>query len=150
MSRKQAEDLVRKSEGRMCVMMYRRADGTVLTDNCPIGLRTVRNALVRRWAATAALVASLLSLFGRAHAQTPPASGSSKGSAHSRTAAGKGVAVKRRAGLHSKARGKMKLGKKTAAHAPYVVKISALHKPQALVPLLGTPKPVELPRKPGD
>lgn len=46
MSRAEAEALVRGKEGRLCVRFYRRADGTVLTDNCPVGLRThqVRSA----------------------------------------------------------------------------------------------------------
>src|SRR5260370_815375 len=45
MSRLEAEALVEKTEGRMCVRFYRRADGTVLTDDCPVGLRLARKAM---------------------------------------------------------------------------------------------------------
>jgi hypothetical protein len=46
MSRTEAEALVREKEGRLCVRFYRRRDGTVLTDNCPVGLRAMRRALL--------------------------------------------------------------------------------------------------------
>jgi len=93
MSRKQAEALVRESEGKLCVTFYRRADGTILTDNCPVGLRAVRNAVVRRWAATVSLAASLLALVGGALAQTPSAAKQGK-NASSKKTAGKSVSHK--------------------------------------------------------
>lgn len=34
----EAEKLVSEAEGRLCVRMYRRADGTVITQDCPVGL----------------------------------------------------------------------------------------------------------------
>lgn len=37
MSRDEAEALVQGAEGRLCVRMYRRTDGTVLTSDCPEG-----------------------------------------------------------------------------------------------------------------
>lgn len=40
LTRRQAEDLVFEEEGRLCVRFYRRADGTVLTSDCPEGART--------------------------------------------------------------------------------------------------------------
>lgn len=45
-------------EGRVCVRFYRRADGTVLTQDCPVGLR---RQLRRAWTRSAALCAALLS-----------------------------------------------------------------------------------------
>jgi len=42
MTRADAERLVNEREGRTCVLLYRRADGTVLTQDCPVGLRRVR------------------------------------------------------------------------------------------------------------
>jgi len=42
MSRAQAEALLREKEGDFCKRISRRADGTVITDNCPVGLRGVR------------------------------------------------------------------------------------------------------------
>ncbi len=45
MSSKEASELIRTSEGRLCVRLYRRKDGTVITDNCPVGLRKLRNKM---------------------------------------------------------------------------------------------------------
>ena len=45
MSRREAEELVRSRVGRLCIRFYRRADGTLLTDNCPVGLRAARRKL---------------------------------------------------------------------------------------------------------
>ena len=42
MSQAEAEDLLENSEGRLCVRFYRRADGTVLTQNCPVGWAKVK------------------------------------------------------------------------------------------------------------
>lgn len=52
MSRTEAEELVRTAEGRLCGRFFRRADGTVLTQDCPVGLR---RAVRWAWARTAAL-----------------------------------------------------------------------------------------------
>ncbi|MGC4042860.1 MAG: hypothetical protein QM758_03575 [Armatimonas sp.] len=51
MTEKEAAELVRNTEGRLCVRYYRRADGTMLTADCPVGAevkkrRTVRNLTV--------------------------------------------------------------------------------------------------------
>lgn len=62
MTRGQAENLVRQREGRLCVRFYRRADGTVLTRDCPIGLRAIRGRLVRVAASIGALVGA--AIFG--------------------------------------------------------------------------------------
>src|SRR5919107_5522361 len=47
MTRREAEALVTNSEGRLCVRYYRRADGTILTRNCPVGLRAIRRKVSR-------------------------------------------------------------------------------------------------------
>lgn len=44
MTRAEAEQLIRSHEGEICIRLSRRADGTVITDNCPVGLRATRNA----------------------------------------------------------------------------------------------------------
>jgi hypothetical protein len=67
MTRQQAEDLMASTEGRICARLYRRADGTVLTKDCPVGLRALRRRLAR--AATAALTA-ILSVTASAFGQT--------------------------------------------------------------------------------
>jgi hypothetical protein len=35
----EAEALLREHEGNVCVRLYRRQDGTVLTSDCPVGVR---------------------------------------------------------------------------------------------------------------
>jgi hypothetical protein len=56
LSRDEAEALLAAREGKMCVRLYRRADGTVLTEDCPVGARARR----RRRAALAAVGAGLM------------------------------------------------------------------------------------------
>ena len=57
MTRREAEALVTNAEGRLCIRYYRRADGTVLTRNCPVGLSALKRRAAR--AATATLTAVL-------------------------------------------------------------------------------------------
>ena len=60
MTREQATALVSETEGRMCVRFYRRSDGTMLTQDCPVGWRAVRRrALLLTGAAAAILFAFL-------------------------------------------------------------------------------------------
>jgi hypothetical protein len=77
LSRAEAEDLLRRTEGRLCVRLFRRADGTVLTSDCPIGLRTLRRRLA--WA-TAGAVVLFLAFFGRALGIPNPGRGQVGGS----------------------------------------------------------------------
>lgn len=58
MTSAEAADLVGRTEGRLCVRLYRRKDGTTITKDCPVGLR----AAVRR--ATRAAGAVLTAVFG--------------------------------------------------------------------------------------
>jgi hypothetical protein len=66
MTRDEIRELIVRTEGRVCGRLYRRADGTMLTRDCPTGLRALRRRASR---AAAAMVAALLSLpafaFGR-------------------------------------------------------------------------------------
>src|SRR5689334_4619149 len=71
MTRAEAEALVREREGRLCVRMYQRADGTVLTQDCPVGVRRTRlkarvKSVLARAAASAALFVGVMT--GRARA----------------------------------------------------------------------------------
>jgi hypothetical protein len=60
MSKKDAEALILSAEGRLCVRYYHRSDGTILTNNCPVGLQ----ALKRRVSGISrAIVSSVLSFF---------------------------------------------------------------------------------------
>lgn len=60
MKRTDAERLIAQNEGRLCVRYYRRADGTILTKNCPIGLRALHQRLRRTASGVAAMVLSFL------------------------------------------------------------------------------------------
>ncbi len=54
------ESLVANKEGRLCARLYRRVDGTLLTKDCPVGLRAVRLRVSKRVAAVFAAVAGKL------------------------------------------------------------------------------------------
>lgn len=56
MTKDEAESLVMNAEGRLCVRFYRRADGSVLTADCPIGWAKIK----QRTRLYATAVASLL------------------------------------------------------------------------------------------
>lgn len=45
LSRPEIESLVENTEGRLCVRMYQRADATVLSEDCPVGLRLIRKRI---------------------------------------------------------------------------------------------------------
>jgi hypothetical protein len=64
LSAEAAERLIREKEGQMCVRLYRRADGTVLTADCPVGVRRRR---VKR-AVVASVGGTLLAAGGLAAA----------------------------------------------------------------------------------
>jgi hypothetical protein len=59
LSRIEAEKLIASSEGRLCARLFRRADGTILTKDCPVGLRALRRRVAKR---TATVFAAMLSL----------------------------------------------------------------------------------------
>jgi len=60
MSRNEAEALVHRTEGRMCVRFYRRSDGTMLTQDCPVGVRAAwRKTLVLGGVAAVLLIGFL-------------------------------------------------------------------------------------------
>lgn len=43
MTRLEAEAFLKENGIKVCLKFYRRADGTILTENCPVGLRKLRN-----------------------------------------------------------------------------------------------------------
>ena len=47
MTQTEAESFLINSEGRVCVKFYRRADGTVLTQDCPVGWQAVKKRVSR-------------------------------------------------------------------------------------------------------
>ncbi len=60
MTRAEAEAFVASREGRTCIQLYQREDGTVITQDCPIGLAAVK----RKVAKVVASTVGLLSLAG--------------------------------------------------------------------------------------
>jgi hypothetical protein len=56
MTRAEAEALVKEKEGHLCVRFYQRPDGTVLTQDCPVGLRAIRRRMRWMGAGVAALI----------------------------------------------------------------------------------------------
>src|SRR5436190_6844716 len=67
MTRDEVRELLVRTEGRVCARLYRRTDGTVLTRDCPTGLRAIRQRASR---IAAAVIAALLSLPALAFAGT--------------------------------------------------------------------------------
>jgi len=61
MTQREAENFLINSEGRVCLRIFRRNDGTVLTKDCPIGWQAVKKKISR--AATAAF-ALIMGIFG--------------------------------------------------------------------------------------
>jgi hypothetical protein len=64
MTRTEAESLVQAKAGNLCVRFYQREDGTLLTDDCPVGMRLVRRRLQWLGATVTALLAGVTSLCG--------------------------------------------------------------------------------------
>src|SRR5215471_6901845 len=60
MNRDEATNLVLSHQGRTCIRFYRRSDGTLLTRDCPIGLRAMRRRLLLSVTAMGVLVISVL------------------------------------------------------------------------------------------
>lgn len=59
MTREEAERLIVAREGRLCMRVYQRADGTILTADCPVGLAAVRAKVAKAVLRVAAAVATL-------------------------------------------------------------------------------------------
>ena len=60
MTRDEAESLIARNEGRLCVRFYRRTDGSIITRDCPVGLRAIRDR-VSYW--TKAIIAAALTFL---------------------------------------------------------------------------------------
>ncbi len=56
----EAERLVRTTEGRLCVRLYRRDDGTTITRDCPKGVRAAREKVARVFVLAASCVLSAI------------------------------------------------------------------------------------------
>jgi hypothetical protein len=71
MTKYDAENLLRNAEGRLCVRYFQRPDGTILTQDCPVGWAKAKQRMTVFATAAFALVVSffgsifVLSLFGK-------------------------------------------------------------------------------------
>jgi hypothetical protein len=70
MTAAEVERIVSRTEGRLCARFYQRADGTVLTKNCPVGFRA---ALWRGTRVASATLAAVLSMRPALGQSTPSA-----------------------------------------------------------------------------
>ena len=66
MSKQEAESLLLTAEGRVCVRLYRRRDGSVITSDCPVGLAALKRKAIRFTSALASGVFTLLTGLGMA------------------------------------------------------------------------------------
>lgn len=66
MTKRQAEDLLRThNQGRLCVRYYKRADGGVMTKDCPTGLRALRQRALKKWISASYVFALFAAGFWR-------------------------------------------------------------------------------------
>lgn len=72
MTRQEAEALIASREGRLCVRFYRRADGAILTRNCPKGLQAMARRVSRIAGAALSAAMSLGAAFAQAAKPAPP------------------------------------------------------------------------------
>ncbi len=71
MSRQKAEALVQAKEGRLCVQFLKRADGTIITKDCPVALHQKR---IQRTRKNALVTVSVITLIGSFVVFSSPAS----------------------------------------------------------------------------
>jgi hypothetical protein len=69
MSRAQAQRLILENEGHLCIQLHRRADGTVISSDCPVGISPVKKPSKWLSKALGGLVAAILSIFGIANSR---------------------------------------------------------------------------------
>src|SRR5207248_1190813 len=62
MNREDAEALVRRMQGRLCVQLHRRQDGTVITRDCPEGMRASRRRFLTAFAELVAMLAAAVGI----------------------------------------------------------------------------------------
>src|SRR5688572_13815455 len=56
MTKAQADNLIVRTEGRLCVRFFRRKDGSIITQDCPVGLRALRQRMSRIRRAVASML----------------------------------------------------------------------------------------------
>lgn len=61
MTQGEAENFLINSEGRVCLRIFRRSDGTILTQDCPVGWQALKKKVSR---AATAVFALTMGIFG--------------------------------------------------------------------------------------
>lgn len=62
----EAEHLIQIREGRLCIRLFKRSDGTVITKDCPVGFRAYQKRIARFAGAALAAILGLFSVsFGQ-------------------------------------------------------------------------------------
>ena len=64
MTKREAEALISQSVGRLCVRYFKRNDGTILTSDCPVGLRALKRNFTRLRVAVVSFVLSFFAGLG--------------------------------------------------------------------------------------
>jgi hypothetical protein len=64
MTRPDAESLIARTEGRLCARFYRRGDGSIITKDCPVGLRAIRRRVSYVAKAISSMVLGLFAGLG--------------------------------------------------------------------------------------
>ena len=72
MTTEEARELIAQKEGRLCVRFFARADGTVITKNCPKGIARQRRTMAFSMSALGALLFSPLLGPASQECQTSP------------------------------------------------------------------------------
>jgi len=76
MTEKEVRELVSLANGRLCMRLMRRADGSVMTQDCPVGLAAYRKRVARYAGAAMATVLGLFSVsYGQRNDPRKPATG---------------------------------------------------------------------------
>jgi len=66
MTQEDAAELLRSREGRLCVRYYQRRDGTILTKDCPVGIRLARRRLANAVACALVILLAGIGIAARA------------------------------------------------------------------------------------
>lgn len=73
MTKSEAKSFVINAEGRVCVKFYRRADGSILTKDCPVGWQAFKKRISRSAKAFTSICAGILGgIFAFSQFQTSP------------------------------------------------------------------------------
>lgn len=64
MTKREAENLIINSEGRLCARFFKRPDGTIISKDCPVGWAAVKKRMSKVWTAVAAVFVTAVSSIG--------------------------------------------------------------------------------------